>query len=160
MPRDHAGHEEGAEVDHCFDIGPHHGEFGAAGGPRHGSHRGEPGVVDEDVDGEAALFDQSGQFTARVGVGQVSRNHLGADVMRAGQFVGEGFEAVFAPGHQRDAVSPTGELSCDFGADARRRPCDQSRRVVLWGGECHVGSVLEEGGRDICPSGVHLVTEG
>ena len=118
VPGDHAGHKERAQVDDRFHVRPHHGELGAALCPKHRTHGGEAGVVDEEVHRQAALFDQSWQLASGVGIGQISRNDLGADVMRAGQLAGESLEAIFSPGHQGDSVAPPGELSSDLGADA------------------------------------------
>ena len=134
---DHRGDEEGAQIDNGLDVGPHHCELGGAVGPRHRTHRGEAGVVDEDVDAEPARLDLSGQLAAGVGVGEVGCDHLGADLVGDDQLVGERLEPVFAAGDQGDAVAAPRELPGDFGADTGRGAGHDGGGVLFGGGEGH-----------------------
>ena len=50
------------------------------------------------------------QVGTGVSVGEVRTDHMGGDP-GGSDLVGQGLELVDAPGHQRDAVSTSGELS-------------------------------------------------
>ena len=105
MPGDHAGHEQGAQVDDRFDVGAHQRELGGAVGLVHVAHRREARVVDEDVGVQSARLELGREHATRVGIGEVGRNDLGADGVRLRQLVGQCLQAVRAPGHQGQAMA-------------------------------------------------------
>ena len=137
MPGDHAGHEQGAQIDDRFDVGAHQRELGGAVGPVHGAHRREARVVDEDVGVQSARFQLCRERATRVGIGEVGGNDLGADGVRVRQLVGQCLQAVGAPGHQGQAMAASRQLPCDLRPDARRCTGDDRGRVLLGCRQCH-----------------------
>ena len=88
-----------------------------------GPDGGEPGVVDQHVDGEAPLLDGGGE--RRRGRPRRVRSHgdhLGADAVGRRQLVGERPQAILAPGDQGDAVA----LAAPAGGPGRRRCPDEA----------------------------------
>ena len=145
-PLHHAGDRPGAEVDHRLDVGPHHRHLVLGDGTVHWPERGEPGVVDQHVDGQAAVGQLGKEPGPLVGIGHVARHDLGTDVVTSCQLTGERVEPVAPSGHERDTVAAGGELPGDGGADARRRPGDEAGAVGPGCRERHGRSVRTDAG--------------
>ena len=78
----------------------------------------DAGVVHQDVDGQTAVGDLVEQARARVGIGDVTGDHL--DSYGARQLGGQVAQPFLAASDQCDAVAARRQFTSDIGADARR----------------------------------------
>ena len=92
------------------------------------AQRGEPGVVDQDVDGDAELDHPGRQDGACRPVGEVGGQHVGLPAARS-DLVGERAQLVLAAGDEHDPVAAAGQLAGDLGADALRGAGDERGAV-------------------------------
>ena len=108
---DHPGHERAAQVGDGLDVGADHRDLLGRVALVDRSHGGEPGVVHEHVDGEAALLDVGDELRrASASSAEVGDGDLGADAVGRRQLVGERPQRLLPPGDEGDAMAALGQL--------------------------------------------------
>ena len=125
---DHLRHESRAQIDDGGHVDFEHVEFGVGIDALLRSHRGQAGVIDEDVDIEAESLHLIGQDRACLALGKIGRHNRRALT----QLGGERSEAIGAPGDQYDVVSAAVEITGDLGADTRGCAGDEGCAVGTW----------------------------
>ena len=134
---DHAGKEARLEVHQGLDVQPDHPDLALALLLGEGAEPAVARVVHQHLDVEPELADRRGERVARGGLGEVGADHLGADVVGAGELRGQRGEPVLAPGDEGDAVAAAREAAGDLLADPRGGAGDERGRVGLRRGQGH-----------------------
>jgi hypothetical protein len=126
---DHAGKEDARERDHRLDVGADHLGLGVRVEADELAAAAVARVVHEDLDGQAASLELGLQLLARVDVGDVHGDRLGAHVVLPAELVGELAQLLLAPRRECHAEAAAGELARDLRADSRRRAGDEAGGV-------------------------------
>ncbi len=110
-----------------------------------GPRAAEAGVVDQDLDVQAERLDLREHLLAARIRAEVGGDVLSAHAVRPVELLGQGLQAILAPGHEGHAVAAGCKLAGDLLADPRRSAGDECSGRVAGRREGHLPEATQTG---------------